>query len=55
MKKEQAIKIATMLLIANFKASDGQFCGFKTRYNISLQKNNGEAGLVDKEAADYFI
>ena len=49
--KEQAIKIATLLNVENFKASSHWLQNFNKRHNISLVKKNGEAGLVDMVAA----
>jgi len=49
--KEQAIKIASLMNNEKFKASNHWLLNFNKRHNISLQKNNGEAGFVDKDAA----
>ena len=49
--KEQALKIASLMGESKFKASEGWLQNFNKRHNISLQKNNGEAGLVNMESA----
>ncbi|RNA31852.1 tigger transposable element-derived 6-like [Brachionus plicatilis] len=50
----QALKIATMLQKPDFKASSGWLNNFLKRNNISYKKCIGEAGLVDKVAAEKY-
>ena len=53
--QNQALKIAAMLNNDKFKASKGWLQKFNKRHHISLQRNNGEAGLVDMVAAKNYL
>ncbi|KMZ76545.1 hypothetical protein ZOSMA_10068G00010, partial [Zostera marina] len=48
----KAIKLAELLMVEGFKASEGWLSNFKERHGIVFKKVQGEAAAVDMEAVD---
>lgn len=49
---EKALKVADMLQLADFKASDGWLSNFKNQHDIRLRRPHGESGAADLEGLD---
>nr|XP_039266303.1 tigger transposable element-derived protein 4-like [Styela clava] len=48
--KEKALKLADLMLIPNFMASNGWLDNFKKRHGITFKTVQGEAGAVDSQS-----
>ncbi|KAF2354416.1 HTH CenpB-type DNA-binding domain, partial [Trinorchestia longiramus] len=48
--KEKAMKLAELMHIPDFMASDGWLNNFKKRHGITLKTVQGEAGAVDSQS-----